>query len=139
MKHELQNVISGKSQVRFGGIIQAAAGYLKRSQSSGSVAKGTKLFKKQETEALTGYIVRNSLFISDIVLNFLSEGAEQKVFLLDGKNVVKFNNSIFYNAWEDYFHSLLLHNFFFPDTAYELLGFKKEQDHLQAIVKTALH
>lgn len=41
----------------------------------------------------------------------------------DGKSVVKFNDSIFYAYWLDYFHSLILHNYFFPDTAYTLLGF----------------
>lgn len=41
----------------------------------------------------------------------------------DGKSVVKFNDSIFYAYWLDYLHSLILHNYFFPDTAYTLLGF----------------
>jgi hypothetical protein len=69
MKHELQNVISGKSQVKFGATIQATAGYLRRSQSSNSLAKGAKLFKKQETEILIDYITGNNLFISSPTLS----------------------------------------------------------------------
>ena len=57
MKHELQNVISGKGEVRNGAAIQAVASYLSRSQGPGSVAKGSKLYKKQETEILKSYIV----------------------------------------------------------------------------------
>ncbi len=45
------------------------------------------------------------------------------------------NDSIFYISWEDYFNSLLLHNFYFADTAYELLGFKEESEILYAVVK----
>lgn len=39
------------------------------------------------------------------------------------KSVIKLNDAIYYNSWEDY-----LHNYFFPDTAYELLGFTKDED-----------
>jgi hypothetical protein len=49
--------------------------------------------------------------------------------------VLKLNDAIYYSYWTDYFHNLLLHNFFFPDTAYELLGFTKESENLYAVVK----
>ncbi|HEV7230926.1 MAG TPA: hypothetical protein VGO45_06345 [Bacteroidia bacterium] len=48
---------------------------------------------------------------------------------------MKLNDSIFYSSWEDYFHSLLLHNFFFPDTAYELIGFRQQHDNISSVVK----
>jgi hypothetical protein len=81
----LQNIISGKGEVRNGTVIQAVACYLSRSQSPGSMAKGSKLYKKQETEILKNYITAHNLWISNAPQNYISEGAEQKVFLNDGK------------------------------------------------------
>jgi hypothetical protein len=65
----------------------------------------------------------------------VSEGAEQRVYLKDANYVLKLNDAIYYSYWIDYFQNLLLHNFFFPDTAYELLGFTKENDVIYAVVK----
>jgi hypothetical protein len=50
-------------------------------------------------------------------------------------NIIKLNDSIFYERWEDYFNSLLLHNFFFSSLAYGLLGFHKIASTLYAVVK----
>jgi hypothetical protein len=50
---------------------------------------------------------------------------------------LKLNDSIYYSSWKDYFYNLLLHNYFFPDTAYELIGFTKDKDVLFCIVKQA--
>ena len=65
----------------------------------------------------------------------MSEGAEQKVYLSDSDHVLKLNDGIYYSSWRDYFHNLLLHNFFFEDTAYELIGFTRDNDILYAVVK----
>lgn len=69
--------------------------------------------------------------------NYISQGAEQKVYLNDGKSVLKLNDTIFYASWTDYFHNLLLNNYSFPDTAYELLGFYQEENTIYAVVKQA--
>ena len=53
----------------------------------------------------------------------------------DGATVLKLNDSIYYTSWVDYFHNLLLNNLFFPDTAYNLLGFYKDQDVVYAVVE----
>jgi len=58
MKYELQLIISGKSQVKYGAIIQAAASYLERSQSTSDLVKESKYFKKQETDRLILYVVK---------------------------------------------------------------------------------
>lgn len=101
------------------------------------MVKESKLYKKQETEVLKDYINKNNVWFSDVAIeNYVSEGAEQKVYLKDGKNVIKLNDAIFYNSWEDYLNNLLLHNYFFPDTAYELLGFYNSQDDLILAVVT---
>jgi len=56
MKYELQLIISGKSQVKYGAIIQATASYLERSQGTSDLVKESKYFKKQETDRLILYI-----------------------------------------------------------------------------------
>ena len=136
MKYELQLIISGKSQVKYGAIIQAAACYLERSQGASDLVKESKYFKKQETDRLIQYAEENALWFSDVNLeNYVSEGAEQKVYLKDGKTVIKLNDAIFYNSWIDYFNNLLLNNYFFPDTAYQLIGFYKDNEVLYAVVQ----
>ncbi len=42
----------------------------------------------------------------------------------------------YYALWLDYFNNLLLNNYFFPDTAYNLVGFyKSDTDILYALVE----
>ena len=136
MKDELRNVISGKSKVRNGAVIQTISRYLKGSVGTSEVVKNQKHFKKQETEVLKDFITKNNLWVADIdITNYVSEGAEQKVYLNDSKNVIKLNDGIFYTSWEDYLNNLLLHNFFFPDTAYDLIGFWEDHKHVYAVVK----
>jgi hypothetical protein len=57
--------------------------------------------------------------------------------LKDAENVLKLNDSIYYNSWKDYLNNLLVHNYFFPDTAYDLIGFTKDNDILYAVVQQA--
>ena len=50
------------------------------------MVKKFKHFKKQETEVLEQFVTENNLWVLDINLeNYVSEGAEQKVYLKDGK------------------------------------------------------
>jgi hypothetical protein len=135
LKHELHNVISGKSQIRFGAIIQSIASYLNDGAQTGASIENQKYFKKQETERLENYISKKNLWIVIDLSQYVSEGAEQKVYLKDTENVLKLNDSIYYNSWKDYLYNLLLHNYFFPDTAYDLIGFTKDNDTLYAVVQ----
>lgn len=66
---------------------------------------------------------------------FVSAGAEQHVYRYDDYYILKTNDSIFYKYWLDYFDNLLLHNYFFPATRYEFLGFKIIDNVLNAVVK----
>jgi hypothetical protein len=136
IKDELHNVLSGKSQIRFGATIQAIACYLDNGEKTSATIEGDKHFKKQETKRLEDYISQNNLWIGNIDFSqYVSEGAEQKVYLKDSEHVLKLNDSIYYSSWKDYFYNLLLHNYFFSDTAYELLGFTKDDEALYAVVK----
>jgi len=137
IKNELKNILSGKSSVSHGELIQAITNYLKESTQTSSLAQRNKPNKDQETAALIDYINKNNLWNCDINFNlFLSEGAEQKVFIQNKNKVLKLNDSIYYLSWIDYFNNLLLNNYFFPDTAYKLLGFyKSDTDVLYALVE----
>ena len=136
MNNEIRSIISGESQVRFGTNIQAAIDYLRRSEKSSTLGKTDKHFKREETERLKQYINTQNLWVQDIDLNnYVSEGAEQKVYLKDSRSVIKLNDAIYYLSWVDYFVNLLLNNHFFPDTAYNLLGFFENESILYAVVK----
>jgi hypothetical protein len=135
-KNHLYAVISGKSEVRHGKVIQAIANHLRKSQRTSTTPKGSKHFKEQERQELATYITEKQLWVNHIDFNqYVSEGAEQKVYLQNQKSVFKLNDSIYYNSWEDYLHNLLLHNTFFEDTAYQLIGFHTVDDNLFAVVE----
>jgi len=55
LKNELRDIISGKSEVRHGRIIQTITRNLKESKAPGSETEGTKHFKEQETENLKSF------------------------------------------------------------------------------------
>ncbi|MXN91248.1 hypothetical protein GR160_08400 [Flavobacterium sp. Sd200] len=136
LKHEVYNVLSGAVEVRFGATIQAIARYLNNGTAPGRRTEESKHFKEQEEQRLKDYITANGLWIDSIDFSqYISEGAEQKVYLEGFNRVFKLNDSIYYNCWQDYFYNLLLHNFFFTDTAYNLLGFTTDNDTLYAVVQ----
>jgi hypothetical protein len=138
IKNELHDVISGKSKVRFGATIQTIASYLSEGTQPSSKIENTKRYKQQETKKLEVFVSENNLWIRTIDFSqYVSEGAEQKVFLKNSKQVIKLNDSIYYDCWRDYLYNLLLHNYFFEDTAYELIGFAKENEVLFAVVQQA--
>ena len=136
MKHELQNIISGKSQVRHGNSIQTISRYLRKSTSTSGTFESSKQIKSEETALIKQFCDRNSFWITFININaFVSSGAEQKVYLQNKHKVIKLNDSIYYETWEDYLNNLLLNNYFFPDTAYQLIGFYEQADLLYAVVE----
>jgi len=136
MRDEIQHILDGKSEVRHHHLIQTTCSYLKRSQGASSMAKDQQQRKEEETKNLIQFTESNSLWVENINIDlYLSQGAEQKVYLKEGLTVFKLNDAIYYASWVDYFHNLLLNNLFFPDTAYQLLGFYKDLDVLYAVVE----
>jgi hypothetical protein len=100
------------------------------------MAKDQQQHKEEETKRLIQFVDDNNLWIENINIElYVSQGAEQKVYLKDGTSVLKLNDSIYYATWIDYFHNLLFNNLFFPDTAYKLLGFHKNQSVIYAVVE----
>src|SRR5690606_40894547 len=103
LKNELHNVLSGKSKIRFGATIQAIACYLNDGAQTSPTIENEKHLKKQEAKILENYITDNKLWITDIDFSqYVSEGAEQKVYLKDSEYVLKLNDAIYYNSWIDY-------------------------------------
>lgn len=138
LKDELQSIISGISGQTRENLIQAATNHLREGQkTSPNAEKNELLSKEQETAELIKWIDDHNLWFSGHDEDrFISSGAEQRVYLhTDERHVYKLNDSIFYERWLDYFHSLLIHNYFFPATAYQLIGFFKESNCLFAVVK----
>ena len=136
LKNELHNIISGEGTVRFGTVIQSIASYLNDGAPASQKTENTKQLKEQETKRLEDYISQNNLWLPNIDFSqYVSEGAEQKVYLQGTDHVIKLNDAIYYSSWRDYFYNLLLHNFFFFDTAYNLKGYTKENDTLYAVVE----
>ena len=100
------------------------------------MVKNQQQHKEEETKSLIQFAEVNNLWVDNINIDlYVSQGAEQKVYLKDGSTVLKLNDAIYYANWVDYFHNLLLNNLFFPDTAYQLLGFYQEAAVLYAVVE----
>ena len=136
LKNELFNILSGKSKISHGSIIQTIACYLENGENSGRITKNEKHFKEEEAKDLIDFIEANDLWLKEIdFTQYVSEGAEQRVYLKDGDHVLKLNDGIYYSSWKDHFHNLLVHNYFFPDTEYDLIGFTKDNDVLYAVVQ----
>lgn len=135
-KYELQTILSGKSGNSNDAVIQTITRHLGTGERASPVAEEKHKNKDKETKKLRAFALENRMFYKDINEgNYISEGAEQKVYIKNGKYVIKLNDAIYYASWQDYFLNLLLHNYFFSDTAYQLLGFYENEIGLYAVVK----
>jgi len=96
------------------------------------------VIKKEQAQLLEHHSTKDNLWVTYIIGEdrFLTRGGEARVYLdKDGKNVIKINDAVYYATWLEFFNSILLHNLIFPNTAYTLLGFTKENDILYAVMK----
>lgn len=137
VKHELQNIISGNGSVSNGKIIQSISSYLSGKEKAIPNAEKAKFFKTEETEILKKFISDANLWYPEIIdSKYIGEGAEQKIYEFSDPNfILKLNDRIFYESWNDYLKSLLVHNYFFPHLAYELMGFNLIDSKLHSVVK----
>lgn len=136
-KDELRNIIEGNGQIGDEGLIKRTQIYLGGNEIPSIANSKSKCVKSEEERILISFIKANNLFYNENidVENFIGEGAEQKVYKLDEIYLIKLNDTIFYEFWRDYFNSLLIHNYFFKSTQYELLGFKLVDNKLFSVVK----
>jgi hypothetical protein len=136
VKHELQHLISGKSGASYDALIQTVASHLRSGKRTSPMAEEKHQNKAQEAAKLIDFARANNLVLNNIPEeHFIASGAEQKVYITGDKYVIKLNDAIYYASWEDYFYNLLLHNYFFADTAYHLLGFYLSENTLYAVVQ----
>ena len=137
IKNELQNIITGNGQIGDKNLIKTIQDVLRRNEESIQISSQNKLVKSEEEIVLKHIIEAEDLTYKEEISesNYISEGAEQKVYRLDDKYIIKLNDTIFYASWKDYFNSLLIHNYFFNSTKYELLGFKIINKKIFAVVK----
>ena len=102
LKHELHAIISGKSQVRCGATIQAVAHYLETGAQTGRATEERKQVKSQEGVRIREFAIESGLWSQEVDLtNYVSEGAEQKVYLRDSEHVLKLNDAIYFETWCD--------------------------------------
>lgn len=136
IKYELRNIIEGNGFEGEKSLIKTIQSFLRGNEKTSREIGKEKFSKKQEEIGLLKFIDDNKLWYIPAIRQdyFIAEGAEQKVYRLNDKRVLKLNDSIFYEKWIDYMNGLLIHNYFFTTTAYELLGFKMINNKLFAVV-----
>lgn len=137
IKNELRNIICTDEPFGKKSQLKKIQNFLRRNAETNPGIKKQQHFKSKEATALIAFAKTEDLFFINEIPeeNFIAAGAEQRVFSYDEFTVIKTNDSIFYSTWLDYFNSLLIHNYFFPATAYEFLGFKIIKEVLHAVVK----
>ena len=135
IKYDLQNLISGKSGASYDALIQTVTSLLRSGKRAGPMAEEKHKNKSKEAAELIKFATSNNLMLKKIPEDrFIAKGAEQRVYISD-RVVIKLNDAIYYASWEDYFCNLLLHNYFFTDTAYSLIGFYISEEVLYAVVQ----
>lgn len=136
-KGQLQNQLYGEGKKRERNSFQAISSYLRGDESPSPSSERAESIKKEERTRLEAYINEHNLWYQEAIQEeaYIGEGAEQRVYKADDTHVIKLNNLSFYLSWQDYFDSLVLHNYFFGDTAYSLEGFVEQDGKLFAVVK----
>jgi len=137
IKNELQNIICSDEPFGAEGQFKKIQNFLRRNAETGAGTQKQQHLKSEEAASLIAFAHAEDLFYHNDISekDFIAAGAEQRVFRYDDFSVIKTNDSIFYSSWLDYFNSLLIHNYFFPATAYNFSGFKIIQEYLYAVVK----
>ena len=100
--------------------------------------EGQSIIKKEQAQHLKQFCTEHGLWVGQLpeAQTFLTRGGEARVYLHDDRrHVIKLNDAVYYATWLEFLNSILLHNLFFPNTAYELVGFSKEGETLIAVLK----
>jgi hypothetical protein len=141
LKNVLQNLISGTGSFSNQGernLIQTVSAFLRTNEGAGSKATPRKRTKQEEEDSLRAFVKEQKLEYNFPLSaeNLVDTQGEHTVYSSeDGKSVVKINSLGYYNSYTEYFHNLLILNFFFPDTAYVLVGFVVNEGVLMPVVK----
>jgi hypothetical protein len=89
MKDDIQHILFGTSRVKYNHLIQTVCSYLKRSQGTSSMVENYQQYKEEETKRLIQFVNDHNLWLENINIDlYVSQGAEQKVYLKDGSTVL---------------------------------------------------
>ena len=89
LKHELQNIITGDVAKGQSYLIKTAQTYLKSSKDSGSATEAKFNSREKEERALSSFADSKKLWLyENDIGNYITEGAEQKVYFPDNENYV---------------------------------------------------
>jgi hypothetical protein len=142
VRQQIQDIIRGAIIEGQGDRCRAVRNHLCASfRTSRTVKKdfeGQSIVKEKQAAGLKRWALTNSCLINNLPpgWQYLAQGGEAIVYLdAAHKNVIKLNDGIYYATWLEYFNSLVLHNLFFPDTAYDFLGFMERSEDLIAVVQ----
>ncbi len=143
-KNKIQDIISGTNIHWQTDTCTATRNFLCSGFSPSTTVKkdfdNRAIIKKEQAVALIRYINENNLWVErpPEAERLLTIGGEAEVYMnSDERHVVKLNDAVYYSTWLDFFNSILIHNLLFEETSYELLGFTKRNDVLQAVLKQA--
>ncbi len=137
IKDELRNIIIGDGSIGKTSQLKKTQNFLRGNEETSLRIKKQKHLKSEEEISLIDFAKQENLFYEPEISEqeFISAGAEQRVYLYNDFSVIKLNDSVFYKYWIDYFNSQLIHNYFFQSTSYCFLGFKQINGQLFAVVK----
>ncbi|WP_455639476.1 putative polyvalent protein kinase domain-containing protein [Parabacteroides sp.] len=115
----------------FGCLLDGAAKIARRVLESIQALAGTTACKGVQINELKKYAVETGCWISDIskLGDFSDRGSENEVYLsLDNKYVYKLNDFRYSDDnLTSFFIRITIHNYYFPDCAYKLVGFTYNQ------------
>jgi hypothetical protein len=143
-KNKIQDIIRGTHIHWQTNTCTAARNFLCSSFSPSTTVKkdfdNRALIKKEQAAALIHYINEKHLWVErpPVAERLLTVGGEAEVYMnTDERHVIKLNDAVYYSTWLDFFNSILIHNVLFEETSYELVGFVKRDNNLQAVLKQA--
>jgi hypothetical protein len=143
-KNKIQNIICGTHINWQADTCTTTRNFLCSSFSPSTTVKkdfdNRALIKEEQAAALIHYINEKQLWVNrpPEVERLLTVGGEAEVYMnTDERHVIKLNDAVYYSTWLDFFNSILLHNILFEETSYELIGFAKRDNILQAVLKQA--
>jgi Serine/Threonine/Tyrosine Kinase found in polyvalent proteins len=142
LKTKLQYIISGNVIQESENTLDAARNILCSSFETNTTPQKDfdhqQRIKKEQEKFLVEFAQLNKILNLDFISEdfYLTEGGEAKIyFSKNSKHVIKLNDGIYYSNWLDFLNSICIHNLIFPDTAYTLLGFLKNDETFFTVLK----
>jgi hypothetical protein len=72
MRDDIQNILSGKSQVKYNHLIQTTCSYLKRSEGTSSMVKNHQQLKEEETKRLIQQLLYHKIILTFFISQNIS-------------------------------------------------------------------